>query len=317
LTPISRTWNNSGLIDKPFINLINNIIYIHLRGNDIMSAIGNQMKTFVLLLALTVLLLFVGQLVGGGAGLTIAFIIVMGMNILTYFFSHKVVLMMYRAKPAKKSEYPELHRMVEEVAHLAKIPKPKVYIIPSDSSNAFATGRNPKNGVVACTQGIMQLLTKDELKGVIAHEMAHIKNRDILIQTIAATIAGVISYVAMMARWAAIFGGFGGDRDDSGGILGFLALAILAPLIAIIIQLAISRSREYLADETGARTIHNPKALADALEKLERGTKTHPLRFGNKTTSSLFIANPFSGGLFALFSTHPPMKERVRRLRSM
>ncbi len=283
-----------------------------------MSAIGNQFKTLVLLLSLTVLLLFVGQLVGGSGGLTIAFIIVMLMNVLTYFFSHKLVLMMYKAKLAKKSQYPDLHKMVEDVAHLAKIPKPKVYIIPSDSPNAFATGRNPGNGVVACTEGIMRLLSKDELKGVIAHEMAHIKNRDILIQTIAATIAGVISYVAMMARWAAIFGGIGGDRDNEGGIIGFLALAIVAPLIAIIIQLAISRSREYLADETGAKTIHNPNALANALEKLEQGTKRNPLRFGNKTTSSLFIANPFnSHGLLALFSTHPPMKERVRRLRNM
>lgn len=284
-----------------------------------MSAIGNQFKTLILLMSLTVLLLFVGQLVGGGAGLTIAFVIVMGMNLITYFFAHKIVLFMYRAKPAEKSKYKELHEIVEEVAKKAHIPKPRVYIIPSDSPNAFATGRNPKNGVVACTEGIMQLLTKDELRGVIAHEMAHIKNRDILIQTIAATIAGVISYVAMMARWAAIFGGLGGnDRDNDGGIIGWIALAILAPLIAVIIQLAISRSREYLADETGARIIHDPKALASALEKLEGGIKRNPLRFGNKTTSSLFIANPFSSsGLLALFSTHPDMKDRIRRLRNM
>ncbi|MFC1741868.1 zinc metalloprotease HtpX [Nanoarchaeota archaeon] len=276
------------------------------------------MKTFVLLIALTAVLLFVGQLVGGASGLTIAFIIVMIMNVGSYFFSHKLVLFMYKAKEAKQSEYPELHSMVKEVSHLARIPKPKVYIIPSDSPNAFATGRNPKNAVVACTNGIMHLLTKDELKGVIAHEIAHIKNRDILIQTIATTIAGVISYTAMMARWAAIFGGFGGDRDNDGGILGFLVLAILAPIIALIIQLAISRSREYLADETGARTIHNPHALASALEKLEHGIKRNPLRFGNKTTSSLFIANPFSArGMFALFSTHPPMKKRIAKLNSM
>jgi heat shock protein HtpX len=284
-----------------------------------MSAISNQFKTFVLLIALTAVLLFVGQLVGGTGGLTIAFIIVLIMNGVSYFFSHKIVLMMYKAKEAKESEYPELHSMVREIARLAKIPKPKVFIIPSDSPNAFATGRNPKNAVVACTNGIMNLLSKDELKGVLAHEIAHIKNRDILIQTVAATIAGVISYTAMMARWAAIFGGFGGDRDgDSGGILGFLILAILAPIIAIILQLAISRSREYLADATGAKTIHNPLALAQALQKLDEGIKKNPLRFGNKTTSSLFIANPFNAhGLFALFSTHPPMKERIRRLRKM
>ena len=284
-----------------------------------MSTASNQIKTLVLLLALTVVLLMVGQLLGGYQGLTIAFIFVLVMNVGSYFFSHKLVLMMYHAKEAKESEYPELHAMVREVAHLAKIPKPKVYIIPTESPNAFATGRNPKNAVVACTHGIMRLLHKDELKGVIAHEIAHIKNRDILIQTIAATIAGVISYVAMMARWAAIFGGFGGrDDGDSGGILGFLALAILAPLIAVIIQLAISRSREYLADETGAKTIHNPLALASALEKLEKGISHNPLKFGNTTTSSLFIANPFRGrALLTLFSTHPPMEERIKRLRKM
>jgi heat shock protein HtpX len=227
--------------------------------------------------------------------------------------------MMYRAKEAKESQYPELHQMVREVAQLAKIPKPKVYIIPTPNPNAFATGRNPKNAVVACTEGILKLLHRDELKGVLAHEIAHIKNRDILIQTIAATIAGVISYVAMMARWAAIFGGFGGDRDSGGeNILSFLVLAILAPIIALIIQLAISRSREYLADETGARTIHNPLALAAALEKLDKGVRNNPLRFGSQTTSSLFIVNPFSArGLATLFSTHPPMHERVKRLRKM
>ncbi|MBN1544586.1 zinc metalloprotease HtpX [Candidatus Woesearchaeota archaeon] len=284
-----------------------------------MSAAANQFKTLVLLLALTVVLLLVGQLVGGMQGLTIAFIIVLLMNGLSYFFSHKLVLFMYRAKEAKESQHPDLFRTVREVAKLANIPVPKVYIIPSDSPNAFATGRNPKNAVVACTEGIMRLLDKDELKGVIAHEVAHIKNRDILIQTIAATIAGVISYVAMMARWAAIFGGFGGNRDsDSGGILGWLVLAILAPIIALIIQLAISRSREYLADETGAKTTHDPLALASALEKLERGVRSNPLRFGNPTTSSLFITNPFSAkGLTSLFSTHPPMDERIKRLRKM
>ncbi len=284
-----------------------------------MSAISNQLKTFTLLLALTALLLFVGQLVGGPEGLTIAFVIVMVMNVGSYFFSHKLVLAMYKAKEAKESDYPDLHSMMREIVRHAKIPMPKLYIIPSSSPNAFATGRNPKNAVVACTEGIMHLLSKDELKGVLAHEVAHVKNRDILIQTIAATIAGVISYVAMMARWAAIFGGFGGDRNrGSENILGFLALAILTPFIALILQLAISRSREYLADETGAKIIHNPLALAQALEKLEKGISHNPLKFGNKTTSSLFIANPFHAkGLLSWFSTHPPMKERVRRLRKM
>ncbi|MFC1723761.1 M48 family metalloprotease, partial [Nanoarchaeota archaeon] len=184
----------------------------------------NQIKTVLLLAGLTGLLLGVGMLIGGQMGLAIGLVIALVMNFGSYFFSHKIVLMMYKAKPAKKSEYPELHKMVSEIAHKAGIPKPKVYVIPDSSPNAFATGRNPKNGVVACTQGIMQLLSHNELRGVIAHEMAHIKNRDILIQTIAATIAGVISYVAMMARWGAMFGGFGGDRDGE-NIFGLLALA--------------------------------------------------------------------------------------------
>ncbi len=279
--------------------------------------IFNQIKTILLLGALTALMIFVGMLIGGEMGMLIGLVIALVMNVGSYFFSHKLVLMIYKAQPAKKNEYPELHKMVAEIAKSAGIPKPKVYIIPSSSPNAFATGRNPKNGVVACTQGIMDLLDKQELKGVLAHEIAHIKNRDILIQTIAATIAGVISYVAMMARWGAMFGGFGGDRDRE-NIFGMLALAILTPIIALIIQLAISRSREYLADESGAGFIHDPKALASALHKLEHGIKKNPLKFGNKTTSSLFIANPFnSHGLFALFSTHPPMEKRIERLRSM
>jgi len=283
-----------------------------------MSAISNQLKTLVLLLALTAVLLVVGILVGGPEGLTIAFIIVLLMNGVTYFFSHKIVLFMYRAKEVKQSQYPELYSIIKEVTQLAKIPMPKVYIVPSASPNAFATGRNPKNAVVACTDGILHLLSKDELKGVIAHEVAHIKNRDILIQTVTATIAGVISYVAMMARWAAIFGGFGGRDGDDGGIIGWLAMAIVAPIIAIIIQLAISRSREYLADETGAKIIHNPHALADALHKLDKGIKHNPMRMGGESTSSLFIANPFSArGLFSLFSTHPPMEKRIKKLRHM
>ncbi len=277
----------------------------------------NQIKTVLLLGVLTGLMLLAGQLIGGQIGLAIGLAIALIMNFGSYFFSHKIVLMMYRAKPASKKDYPELNKIVAEVAHKAGIPKPKVYIIPTENPNAFATGRNPKHGVVACTKGILHLLSKEELKGVIAHEMSHIKNRDILIQTIASTIAGVISYIAMIARWGAIFGGFGGDRDGE-NVFSLLALAILTPIIALIIQLAISRSREYLADETGAKIIKNPKALASALEKLETGTRYNPLRFGNKTTSSLFIANPFrTTGLTALFSTHPPMKERIRRLNNM
>src|SRR3989344_2008939 len=280
-------------------------------------AILNQFKTVVLLGLLAGLLMSVGWLVGGYQGLTIGFAFAIIMNFGTYFFSDRIVLFMYRAKEAKKSEYPDLYKMVAEISKMADIPMPKVYIVPTETPNAFATGRNPKHAVVACTNGIMNLLSKEELKGVIAHEISHVKNRDILIQTIAATIAAVISYVAMMARFAAIFGG-GRDDRDGGGALEFLLLAIVTPLIAMLLQLAISRSREYLADETGARTIHNPNALASALAKLESGVARNPMRFGSPATSSLFIVNPFSAkGLIGLLSTHPPMEERIRRLKGM
>ena len=224
--------------------------------------VENQLKTVFLLSLLMGLLMGVGWLVGGVQGLTIALIFSVLMNFGMYWFSDRIVLAMYRAKEATPHEEPELHRIIREVVHLAGIPMPKVYVIPSEAANAFATGRNPKHAAVAVTHGIVSLLSKDELKGVIAHEIAHVKNRDILITTIAATIAGVISYVAMMARWAALFGG-GGGRDRNGGdIIGLIALAIVTPLIAMLLQLALSRSREYLADETGAKTIHNPLALA-------------------------------------------------------
>jgi heat shock protein HtpX len=263
-------------------------------------------------------MLVVGQLLGGMQGLTIALVFAVIMNVGSYFFSHILVLKMYRAKEATKSDYPKLHKMVEDVAHKANIPKPKVYIVPTENPNAFATGRNPKNAVVACTEGIMKLLDERELKGVIAHEIAHVKNRDILIQTIAATIAAVISYVAFMARFAAIFGGMRGDDRGGENLFTLLALAILTPLIATILQLAISRSREYLADETGAKTIKDPKALANALHKLHTANQHCPMKVGNKATSSLFIVNPFSAkGLVALFSTHPPMEERIKRLNNM
>ena len=277
----------------------------------------NQIKTVLLLGLLTGLVLGVGWLLGGQGGLAIALIFALIMNFGSYFFSDKIVLFMYRAKEAKKSDYPSLHSVVEDVAKQAGIPKPKVYIIPTQSPNAFATGRSPKHAVVACTEGILQLLGKDELKGVIAHEISHVKNRDILIMTIAATIAGVISYLANMAQYAAIFGS--GDRDrDSGDILGLIILTIITPIIAVLLQLAISRSREYLADESGARTIKNPKALASALHKLEFGVKANPLRFGSAATNSLFIVNPFSArGLVNLLSTHPPLDERIRRLNQM
>ena len=280
--------------------------------------IKNQFKTFILLALLTAVLLFVGRALAGPVGLAFAGVFVVLMNIFTYFFSHKLVLAMYKAKEVTAVQQPELHKMVREVAHLANIPMPKVYIIPSASPNAFATGRNPKHAVVACTQGIMELLSKDELKGVIAHEISHIKNRDILIQTVAATIAGIISYLAVMARWSAIFGGFGGRGRDGGNLISLLVLSIVTPIVAMLIQLAISRSREYLADESAAKILHNPYGLANSLEKLESNIKQNPMKMGSPSTSSLFIANPFRGrGMVKWLSTHPPMKERIKRLKAM
>ena len=274
----------------------------------------NQIKTVLLLGALTGLLIFIGSFFGQ-TGLTVAIIIVVLMNFITYFFSDKIALMMYRAKEIKNNEYPHFHSIIEELCKENKMKKPKLYIIPSEQSNAFATGRNEKNAAVACTEGILKLLTKEELKGVLAHELSHIKNKDILITTIAATIAGIISYLAFMARFAALFGGLGRNREGGGSILGLLVLAILTPLIALIIQMAISRSREYLADERGAKLVKDGKPLASALEKIHNSVKTHPLRFGNTATSSLFIANPFKSDFFSsIFSTHPNLKDRLSRL---
>ncbi len=277
----------------------------------------NQLKTTLLLGLLGGLMLLVGGLLGGQQGLTIALVIAILFNGLMYFFSDKIVLAMYRARDAPKKEYPALHKMVEELAHEAGIPKPRVCIIPTETPNAFATGRNPKHAVVAATEGILKLLTEKELRGVIGHELGHVKNRDILITTIAATIATVISYVASMARYAALFGG-SRDRDNGGNVIGLILLTIITPLAAMLIQLAISRSREYHADETGAHLSKDPHALASALQKIHNGVKHHPLRGGSPATSSLFIVNPFSAGFFiSLLSTHPPMEERVKRLQGM
>jgi len=275
----------------------------------------DQLKTVILLGILTGILLGIGYLIGPTA-LTIAFIIVIALNLIAYFFSDKIVLAMYRARPAPKAQFPKLHAMVEEIARKENLPKPKVYIIPTDTANAFATGRSPKHAVVAVTEGILRLLTERELKGVLAHELGHVKNRDILVATVAATIAGIISYIAQMAQFAAIFGG---GRDENGGnALGLLVMAILAPIIAVIIQLAISRSREYLADETGAKTLKDADGLANALIKLEQSNRHNPLRFGSKAGASLFIVNPFTGRSFAmLFSTHPDMHSRIQRLKSL
>jgi len=274
----------------------------------------NTMKTTLLLGLLTGLIIWFGGAMGGQTGLVIAFIFALMMNFGAYWFSDKIVLKMYKAKEVSKDH--KLYLIVRDLAHKAKIPIPKVYLISAPFPNAFATGRNPKNASVAATQSLLQVLSDEEIKGVMAHELSHVKHRDTLIQTIAATIAGVISYLAFMARFAAFFGG-GNDRD-SGNMFEMLALAIITPLLAMIIQLAISRSREYLADETGARTIQNPKALASALRKLELSAKQNPLRFGNKATSSLFIVNPFSAkGLTNILSTHPSMEKRIERLNNL
>jgi heat shock protein HtpX len=280
--------------------------------------INNQIKTVLLMGILTGILLVIGSFFGQ-QGLLFSGIFVVAMNIGSYWFSHKVVLMMYRAKEVTEKEEPRLYKIVREVKDLAGVPMPKVYVVPSDNPNAFATGRNPNHAVVAATRGILKLLDDEELKGVIAHEFAHIKNRDILISTIAGTIAGVISSVAFMARWGAIFGGFGGrDGDGGGNILELLALAIIAPLTATIVRLAISRSREFIADETGARIVHSQHGLVRALEKLHSNVKEHPMRFGGQSTEHLFIVNPFSGkNFFKIFSTHPDVRKRVDRLKAL
>ncbi len=278
----------------------------------------NRLKTTLLLGALTGIILFFGEYFGGSTGLIIAFVFAALMNFGSYWYSDKIVLSIYGAREVSESEAPRLHRIVENLCIRANLPKPRIYIIPQASPNAFATGRDPKHAAVAVTSGILEILDEEELSGVLGHELTHIKNRDILISSIAATLAGVIMMLASMARWAAIFGGFGRDDEEGGGgILALLAMAILAPIAAVLIQLAISRAREFMADEGGAKISGNPIYLARALEKLEFATKRLPLS-GNPATSHMFIVNPFSAKSFAnLFSTHPPVEERIRRLKAM
>jgi len=282
----------------------------------------NSFKTAILLGALTGLILLVGQLFGGRQGLIIAFMFALIINGGSYWFSDRIVLTLYRAKELSYQDAPDLHRIVETLSQQAEMPKPKIYLIPSENPNAFATGRNPDHAVVAVTEGILRLLNQEELQGVLSHELAHIKNRDILISSIAATLAGVIMMLASIARWAALFGGFGRDDEEGGGgIIGLIAMAILAPFAAMLIQFAISRSREYLADETGARVSRNPGGLASALEKLSLASKRIPLEAPPATarsTAHMFIVNPFSGkSLMSLFSTHPKSEDRIKRLRAM
>jgi heat shock protein HtpX len=277
----------------------------------------NSIKTALLLGALTGMLMLIGGLIGGRGGVYIAFIFALIMNFGSYWFSDKIVLKMYKAQEVSESSAPGLYNIVRNLAMKANLPLPRIFIIPEETPNAFATGRNEKHAVVAVTAGIMRILNKEELEGVIAHELTHIKNKDMLISSIAATIAGAISMLASMAQWAAIFGGGSSDDDEKGGIIGLIAMAIIAPIAAAVIQMAISRSREYLADAGGASITKNPYGLASALEKLTQASQVIPMD-AKPATAHLFIVNPLSGkALMNLFSTHPPLEERISRLRSM
>ena len=282
----------------------------------------NMLKTTVLLAALTGLLVLIGDYFGGTGGMIIAFLFAVILNFGSYWYSDKIVLKMYGAREVTPAESPNLHRIVDGLAMKAKLPKPKVYIVESGMPNAFATGRDPKHAAVAVTTGILNLLSNEEIEGVLAHELAHVMNRDTLISAVTATIAGVITMMATMAQWAAIFGGFGSRDDDNGGIIGLIAMIIVAPLAATLIQLAISRSREYAADEEGAIICRKPWALADALEKLEYGNSNFKPSISDvqpkESSAHMFIVNPLKGGMIqSLFSTHPVTDERVKRLRAM
>jgi len=280
---------------------------------------GNLVKTGVLLAALTVLLVLIGGALGGEQGMVVAFALAMVMNFGSYWFSDRIVLAMYRAQPVDEAQAPGLYRIVRTLATRAGIPMPRVYILPSEAPNAFATGRNPQHAAVAVTEGILRVMSEEELEGVLAHELSHVQNRDTLIMAIAATLAGAITYMAHMAQWAMIFGGGRRDNDDEGGggVLGGLLMIVLAPLAATLIQLAVSRSREFQADASGAKMAGQPWGLAKALEKLEMASKVAPMA-ATPATAHLFIVNPLTGsGFTTLFSTHPPIAERVARLRAM
>jgi heat shock protein HtpX len=276
----------------------------------------NYFKTALLLGVMTGLILVVGQALGGRQGMLLALVFAGVMNFVSYWFSDKIVLKMYRGREVSPAEAPRFHAIVDRLIARADLPKPKLYILPGDSPNAFATGRNPAHAAVAATEGVMKLMSDEEFEGVIAHELAHVKNRDILISSIAATIAGAITFLATMARWGAMFGGYGGnDRDRGGGnIISLLLTAILAPIAAMLVQMAISRSREFAADATGAQIAGQPYGLAKALEKLDAYSKRLPME-ASQATAHMFIVAPFTGSAFTnLFSTHPPIAERVRRL---
>ncbi len=279
----------------------------------------NQFKTFLLMAVLTVIFVMLGNLFGGKSGMIVAFLIALVMNMFSYWFSDKIVLKMYGAKEVSPEEAPSLHKMVEILAQRANIPKPKVYIIDTQMPNAFATGRNPSHSAVAVTTGIMNLLTEDELFGVLAHEVSHIKHRDILVSTIAATMAGAIAMIADWMKWGAIFGVGGDDEDSGANFIFILIFSIIASIAAFLIQMAISRAREYMADESGAKLTGNPLYLANALKKLAYGVQVAPPEKINPATAHMFIVSPLSGGhsILNLFSTHPPIEERIRRLEQM
>jgi heat shock protein HtpX len=277
----------------------------------------NIFRTTLLLTALTVLLVLAGNALGGPTGMKIAFIIALVMNFGSYWFSDKIVLKMYKAQEVSPEQASDLYGMVSNLVRRAGLPMPKVYIINNPAPNAFATGRNPKHAAVAVTTGILQILDRNELMGVLGHELAHVKHRDILIGTMAATIAGAITMLASMAKWAMIFGGHRDNDRGAGGTIAAIAVMILAPIAAMVIQMAISRSREYAADRGGAQISGNPRYLASALQKLAQGVQRIPMN-ASPATAHMFIVNPLrGGGMSALFSTHPPMEERIRRLEAM
>ena len=279
---------------------------------------SNVFKTGLLLALLTAMLVLIGGAVGGRQGMMVAFFFALVMNFVSYWFSDKIVLAMYRAQPIDEASAPLLYGIVHRLATRARIPMPRLYLIPVDTPNAFATGRNPENAVVAVTEGIMRILDEDELEGVLAHELSHVRNRDMLISTIAATLAGAITYLAHVAQWSAMFGGRHGD-DDEGGTnpVAAILLAVLAPIAAMLVQMAVSRSREYQADATGAQIAGKTWGLAKALEKLQMAQQVIPMN-ASPATAHLFIVNPLTGrSMMTLFSTHPPLEDRIARLQAM
>ncbi|MFY3744689.1 zinc metalloprotease HtpX [Anaeromyxobacter sp. Red801] len=291
------------------------------RGMSPKAGVGrNYAKTAMLMALLIALLAIGGNAIGGAQGMLLFGGLGLAFNFLSYWFSDRLALMAHRARPVTREELPQVYEIVERLTRRAGMPMPRVYVIPSETPNAFATGRNPSHAAVAVTEGILRILDRRQLEGVLAHELAHVRNRDILISTVAAAVAGLISTLGYVVRWGALLGGMRREDDRGGSALELLAWAILAPLVALVIQLAVSRSREYGADASGAELVGDPEPLAEALLALERGNEAIPYQYGGPATAHLFIVNPFHGAgakMMSLFSTHPPIEERVRRLREM